>query len=900
MKKFVLLCTTASSVVLPTAAFAQSTGTVTTEESIVITGARNRNGVDGIVAPSGVKSRAVLTQEFLSHQRPGQSINDTINNLPGVAFQNNDPYGSSGGTLNIRGFDASRISQTFDGLPLNDTGNYALYSNQQLDPELIEQVNVNLGTTDVDSPTAAATGSTVNYRSINPSKQFGGRIVGSIGEWDYKRIFGVLHTGEFTPWGTRAWLAGSYSTNENPYQHTSHVKKQQYNAKIYQPLGSNGDFIAVAGHWNANRNRNFASVPLRTDLTVLTVSGTSPNQRLNSARRVVGSGSTNRFPTSTDERDYTLSPCTTDIPQTGVADSPNTCGTRFDESYNPSNTGNIRINSRFSLTDKLTLTVDPSFQYTRANGGTGAVKGNEGFYSRAASGSTRAITTPIFGYIGGQPYFGGIDLNGDTDIIDTPTRNATTGALTNTGQGVEVYAPSETETHRYGLIANLIYKFSRDQSVRVNFTHDYGRHRQTGEVTLLRTNGLTSQFFPINDPLLDATGQPIEKRNRKSFAILNQVSAEYNGRFFDRLNVNLGVRSPWFKRDLNNFCVTEASGTFVDCFNDPASQAAFLAANPTFTPPTHRTLKYHKILPTGGFSFEITPKLAFYGNFTEGLQVPGTDNLYQSLAFPKSASPKPETTKNFDLGLRYTSSKVQAQIAGWYTIFDNRLASSYDPIQDITIYRNLGTVHKYGIDAQVAYQPIRPVTLYAFGSVLKSKILDNVQTGQCTATQVTNHTSTGDGGTCTTVGQPIFTNGLTAGKRESGAPTYLLGGRVEWNAGPVVLGAQAKRTGPRYVNDQNVPIFQSYSLNGVTTVYQVFGAKTRPYTTVDLDARINLDPVFAYATSRLKNTYLQVNVTNLFDKLYVGGFTGNTSNTSIPFAYIGSPRTVSASLNIGF
>src|SRR3546814_16561834 len=105
--------------------------------------------------------------------------------LPGVSFQNNDPFGSAGGTLTIRWFANSRISQTFDGIPLNDSGNYALYSNQQLDPELIEQVNVNLGSTDVDSPTAAASGSTVTYRTRHPFDEFGARWQGSVG--DYSR-----------------------------------------------------------------------------------------------------------------------------------------------------------------------------------------------------------------------------------------------------------------------------------------------------------------------------------------------------------------------------------------------------------------------------------------------------------------------------------------------------------------------------------------------------------------------------------------------------------------------------------------------------------------------------------------------------------------------------------------
>src|SRR3546814_20758919 len=45
------------------------------------------------------------------------------------------------------------------------------------------------------------------------------------------------------------------------------------------------------------------------------------------------------------------------------------CGAAFYRRYNPSDTGNIRGASRFTLTDKLVLTVDPSYQYVQANGG---------------------------------------------------------------------------------------------------------------------------------------------------------------------------------------------------------------------------------------------------------------------------------------------------------------------------------------------------------------------------------------------------------------------------------------------------------------------------------------------------------------------------------------------------
>ncbi|WP_204312199.1 hypothetical protein, partial [Raoultella planticola] len=72
-------------------------------------------------------------------------------------------------------------------------------------------------------------------------------------------------------------------------------------------------------------------------------------------------------------------------------------------------------------------------------------------------------------------------------------------------------------------------------------------------------------------------------------------------------------------------------------------------------------------------------------------------------------------------------------ISGWYTNFHNRLAQSYDPELDRSVYRNLGTVRKYGFDGTIAYQPVREVSLYAFGSYLHSEILNDVEVARTTA-----------------------------------------------------------------------------------------------------------------------------------------------------------------------
>ncbi|PTS81516.1 TonB-dependent receptor, partial [Sphingomonas sp. HMWF008] len=339
--------------------------------------------------------------------------------------------------------------------------------------------------------------------------------------------------------------------------------------------------------------------------------------------------------------------------------------------------------------------------------------------------------------------------------------------------------------------------------------------------------------------------------------------------------------------------------------------ATFVGSSVTgWAPPQNRVYNYNRVLPSGGFTYKFADSFSLYANYSKGIQVPGTDNLYNAFYFPRNspqANPAPETTDNFDLGLRYTTSKLQAQVGPWYTRFTNRLASAFDPDTQQTFYRNLGRVDKYGIDGSVTYRPIREITLYAYGSYLKSEIKDNIVLGYCPTTLTAANTTNN----CTTAGAPIYA--LTAGKRESGAPVYTFGGRAQADVGPLEIGIQAKRTGPRYFNDQNLPNLQCTATlvnqvcptaantpTGFTGTrgfqYQVAPAKTSAYTQVDIDARLSM----AWAGLNDK-TYLQLNVQNLFNNYYVGGFSGgSTTQFNVPFVQIGSPRAVVGTLNVAF
>lgn len=926
----------AAALLLPASAFAQTSGSTSFEEpaDIVVTGSRTIN--ESMIIPDVPKSRVTVGRDMISRQRPGQTVNDIINMVPGVSFQNNDATGAAGGTFTIRGFDSSRISQTLDGIPLNDTGNYAIYSNQQQDPETLESINVNLGTTDVDSPTASAVGGTVNIRTRVPSEQFGAMLSGTYGDYVANggnmhrpifRMFGMIDTGDIAHTGVRAFFSASDTEANQPFNNYGKLKKQQYNARIYKSLGDNGDFVSVAGQWNENRNNFFGSVPLRTDTAN---SYTLTNGAIvASGSRITGPNSANRFPLTRRERFYNINyPCQINtVARPGAADglaaapaAPTagaSCGQEFDRRYNPSNTGNVRWGSRFTLTEKLIFTLDASYQYTKANGG-----GTVSLLETTANLPQTAVNDAISGVVNqggnagnaspsGFGYYVGRDLNGDGDTLDT----------------ILGISPSQTQTRRYGAVAGLAYELNDNNRVRLNYTLDYGKHRQTGEVGLVQRNGEPFDVFPVNNPLLDGKGAALQKRDRRSKAILNQVSAEYRGQFLDQaLTVNLGVRAPFFRRELQQNCFTVAANGNVACVS-PSQVAAYGAANPYtyiapatssaggvtrpatgscsnlanacivgFAPPQTRKLNYNRALPNVGATFKFADAFSVYASYAKGLSVPSTDNLYNSFYYPKGttqASPKPETTDSFDLGLRYNTGKVQAQLAGWYTQFQNRTVSVYDIESDTSIYRNLGTVDKYGLDASVQYTPIRAVQLYVFGSYLKSRIRSNTEAGQVsvTANGVTTYTTN------------FF---QTRGKREGGSPKWMFGGRAQGTIGLVDLGVQAKYTGARFINDENLPVYvcAASTVGGIcpsAAQKQVYGAQIPSYVTVDLDARINLGKLV-----NNNKTFFQLNVSNLFDEFYVGGLTGSGGFVGLPNRYsignsiIGTPRSITGSLVVAF
>lgn len=844
----------AGSLLAYSAAMAQSTGSQAVEE-LVITAQKREISTGGLaVQVRAAKDQSVVTQQFIKTQVGSTNFAQAINLLPGVSYTGDDPTGVLSGDFRMHGFDGAHVSVTVDGTPLNDTGNYAIYPGEYLVQEVTDHITVNMGQTEVDSPTASAIGGTVNIVSKIPSSTPGGAVEIGGGSYDFRRVYGEIDTGEVGPTGLKSYIGANYVDSDKT-KGKGDIQRWGVDGRFYQPLAGD-DFLSVGYTYVSDRTYFYQS----NSLAQYAQYGRSMdyNTQWLAPTAVAGqadgvgpsAASAPGFEQGNDSNFWKLHP-------------------------NPVDFGDIRGQSRFNLSHGVSLTVDPYFFYTLANGG-GATSLSE--TDKRLLG--RGAATTCFNKGGAAT---GIDQNGDGDCLDT----------------VLVYSPSNTQTHRYGVNSSLIYDLNADNRFQFAYSLDDGHHRQTGEyATINQSTGDPSNVFGAKQgfgiPIRVEDGTILRKRDRASIALLNQVALNYTGKFLDeKLHVNVGIRDPYFTRKLNERCYVFNGGSEYCDSVDTAAVAAALAADNTgvhtagstasaltallgttvkygpsnkanFRAPFKQTFHFNKILPNVGASYDIDERDQVYATFTEGFSAPKTDDLYVS----SSELVQPETTYNYGVGYRYQTPTVTASANLWYSDWNNHIVQSFDPADPtLSIDRNVGAVQLYGVDLEGAWRATEQFSLYASATFMKSALKSNYIVSTNAVTPVP-------------VALPV------KGKELVLTPDEIFALRSEYKLGDLTLGLDAKYTGRRFSDDIN-----SIGIPG--------------YATIDVDSE------YHFNIRNIKST-IQLNIYNLLGTSYfnrsntAGNFrpvvtnAGTVSASSGPFYYTGAQTTAYVTLKANF
>ena len=202
------------------------------EEHVSVSGRRKyfdgvtRRDVGGglMQKQDAAKSVSSVSRDFIAKQAPGQDPMQLISLLPGANVSSSDPAGLTGSHMSSRGLDQTQMGFTLEGFPINDVGSFQTYSQEIVDSENLQKVNLAQGSADLDSPHLSATGGVVDMYMIDPKMKAGGAFDVSYGSYDYTRGFLRLDTGKIGHTNLRAYFSGSYATEDAVHSEATNRK----------------------------------------------------------------------------------------------------------------------------------------------------------------------------------------------------------------------------------------------------------------------------------------------------------------------------------------------------------------------------------------------------------------------------------------------------------------------------------------------------------------------------------------------------------------------------------------------------------------------------------------------------------------------------------------------------
>lgn len=358
---------TAAQAQTQSAAEAQADADAGQTRTVVVNG--KRTGMGLMVIEDAPKARSTITAAELEKQRPTGNAYQALELLPSVNSYNYDATGLFGGGLTLRGFNSDQIGATINGVPVNDSGSFAVYPQEYVDQENTCSEFVTQGSTDVDSPQVGASGGNFGIVTCNPEDKQRVRFMQTLGQLNMYKTFVRYDTGKFADGRSKAFISVSRAKADK-WKGEGDAQRNHIDG------GFNYDwdkfnYVHATVLWNQAKNNNFQSYS-RADIARY-------GYYYDYNPRFVGHATPTAGRADVDQATSTASPA------------------YYKLSTNPFENAIASATAKFRLADNLDWKIVPYYWYGYGNGGT---------QQRTLSEAT--------GLIGG-----GVDLNGDGDTRDT-------------------------------------------------------------------------------------------------------------------------------------------------------------------------------------------------------------------------------------------------------------------------------------------------------------------------------------------------------------------------------------------------------------------------------------------------------------------------------------------------
>ncbi|WP_432382013.1 TonB-dependent receptor [Duganella sp. P38] len=470
-------------------AFAQEAAVAPGKAEVVITG--KKLGMGLMVTEDAPKARSTITAEELEKQRPTGNAYEALEMLPAVNSYNYDATGLFGGGLTLRGFNSDQIGATINGVPVNDSGSFAVYPQEYVDQENTCTQTVTQGSTDVDSPQVGATGGNFGITTCNPEDKQRFRVMQTIGQLNLTKTYIRYDSGLLSDNRSKFFISASHAEADK-WKGKGGAKRDHIDA------GFNYDwdrfnYIHATVLMNEAINHNFLSMTKAE----IAQNGYYYDYSTVFAHKTPGAGA-----------------------QNDVAPSP----VYYGLAMNPFRNVIASATAKFRINDDTDIKIVPYWWYGYGTGGT-----QQQLITEANSIIVKDAGTGVKS--------GSIDLNGDGDTLDK----------------VLMAEGSFTRTSRPGLNLAVTHNVG-NHNLLFGAWAERANHEQTSPMVRIANDGSYDVWLQ-KDNIYRPDGSILQiYRDVKTVSTAYQafVQDTYTA-MDDRLTVNVGIRTPHIKRDFTNY-----------------------------------------------------------------------------------------------------------------------------------------------------------------------------------------------------------------------------------------------------------------------------------------------------------------------------------------------------------